>query len=455
MFLSLSNLIKFPLLAADSTGGAAPSGEMSKEAMFEFLNKDDDPAEVIDLEPKDKKDAKGTKRDSSKEDEDKLIEKDETEDTDDDDDEEEDEKGDDEDEDDLSELEEDLEDPDEEKLELVTPVRRKEILKAYPDLFKKFPYLEKAYYREQQFTKVFPTVDDAKQAHEASESLKQMEADLMDGNPEVVLTAIKNQDFKSFAKLVDNLLPTLAKVDNDAYLNVAGNLIKHTIYSMYTKGKEKGEAGTGLVEAAATLNEFIFNSSTYTAPKGLSEGQENPKDNKEKLKLQQEKEDFNRTRFETARGEANTRINNSIKSTIEANIDPKDTMTPYVKKMAVRQVQEEVEKLIMGDKRFATIVDQLWKKAQSSNYAKDGVDNVVTAFRSRARTLLLPVIKKARIEALRGMGKRVREEKEEEPTPRTRRSKEDEPSSKRTGRITNPKDIPAGMSSRDFLMSDE
>ena len=36
----------------------------------------------------------------------------------------------------------------------MTPVRRKEILAKYPKLFKDFPYLEKAYYREQQFTEV-------------------------------------------------------------------------------------------------------------------------------------------------------------------------------------------------------------------------------------------------------------------------------------------------------------
>lgn len=460
MSLLHNSIIPFNIcFSPDTPGGAGgtPIGEMSKESMLEFLNRDDDET-PIELEQKDKKDAKGDKTDKSEKGEDKSVEKNDTEDPEDDEDDEDDEdKDSDEDADDLDELEEDLEEPDEDKLELVTPVRRKEILKAYPDLFKKFPYLEKAYYREQQFTKVFPTVDDAKQAQEASESLKQMEADLMDGNPEVVMTAIKNQDGKSFAKLIDNLLPTLAKVDGDAYLNVVGNLIKHTVASMYKKGQAKGgDSGREMMEAAAVLNEFMFNTTQYEPPKGLSERNgPDPKNDEEKVKLQRERDDFNRTRFETARGEANTRINNSIKATIEANIDPKNSMSPYVKKTAVREVQEEIEKLITGDKRFKVIVDQLWKKASGTNFSKPGVDDIVTAFRSRARTLLLPVIKKARIEALKGMGKRVREDKDEEPTPRTRRSREDEPTSKRTGRITNAKDIPAGMTSREFLMSDD
>src|SRR5215831_19879700 len=57
--------------------------------------------------------------------------------------------------DELAELEEELTGPKEENLELVTPVRRGEILAKYPNVFKDFPYLEKAYYREQQFTETF------------------------------------------------------------------------------------------------------------------------------------------------------------------------------------------------------------------------------------------------------------------------------------------------------------
>src|SRR5215510_11268328 len=52
-----------------------------------------------------------------------------------------------------AELEEDQKDLDE-NLELALPVRRKEILAKYPDIFKDFPYLEKAYYREQAYAEV-------------------------------------------------------------------------------------------------------------------------------------------------------------------------------------------------------------------------------------------------------------------------------------------------------------
>jgi hypothetical protein len=73
--------------------------------------------------------------------------------------------------------------------------------------------------------------------------------------------------------------------------------------------------------------------------------------------------------------------------------------------------------------------------------------------------MLLPsVIKKARVEALRGMGKRVKPEEEEEeqdsapdkksPLPPGR------PQSHIRGKITKPEDIPKGMRSIDFLNLD-
>src|SRR6187399_1594582 len=77
--------------------------------------------------------------------------------------------------DELKEIEEELDGPKEEDLELMTPVRRREILAKYPKLFKDFPYLEKAYYREQQFTEVYPTIQDARAAHEKSQILDRVE----------------------------------------------------------------------------------------------------------------------------------------------------------------------------------------------------------------------------------------------------------------------------------------
>jgi len=85
--------------------------ELSKDDILDILNEDDDKV----------------KDDDKKKDDEEEKEKEDSE---------EDDKEDDLEDDDEEEIDEDL--------ELAVPVRKKEILKAYPDLFKKFPYLEAA-----------------------------------------------------------------------------------------------------------------------------------------------------------------------------------------------------------------------------------------------------------------------------------------------------------------------
>ena len=348
-------------------------------------------------------------------------------------------------EDELLELEQELEGPGEEELELVTPVRRKEILAKYPTLFKDFPYLEKAYYREQKFTELLPTIDDAKAAVEAKQTLDRMEADVMTGNTELILKAVKEQSPQGFAKIVDDYLPTLAKVDEKAYYHVLGNITKHTIVAMVREGRRSGNEA--LQSAATILNQFVFGTSDFQPPQRLSKPL--PEDGREK-EIQEREQQFVRQQFESAVGELNTRINNTLKNTIEANIDPKKTMTEYVRKNASRETMEMLESVLSKDARFIALKDKLWEAAFKSNFSRESVDRIKSAYLSRAKTLLPTVIKKARIEAMKGTGRRADEEERVDKTPVT----PGRPRSTSSGKISKATDIPRGMRTIDFLMQD-
>jgi hypothetical protein len=422
------------------TGGTTEpieNKEMSTQDMAEFL-KDDGPEEdgPIDLKPK--KEIPAKKEDDTKEDK----EEDEDEET-------EDESDDDE----LEDLLNEDEKPTDEQLELTTPVRRKEILKKYPQLFKDFPYLEKAYYREQQFTELLPTIDDAKEAVEAKSTLERFEKDLMSGSTETILRAVKDQDPESFNRIVDDYMPTLAKVDEKAYLHILGNTTKYTIAAMLQEARTSNNEA--LKAAAQVLHQFTFGSSTWSDPTKLAKDKPDTVDPKE-AQLAEREQKFINSQFQTTRSDLNTRLNNSVKSTIEQNIDPRGSMSDYVKRTAVREAGEALNKLVSQDIRFKAITDKLWEKAIKDNFSRDSTENIRKAFLSKARTLLPSVIKKARIEALRGTGKRVREDDDtnEEPPVRKVKSNKDEPPSNRRGKITKASDIPKGMRTIDFLNSD-
>lgn len=328
-------------------------------------------------------------------------------------------------EDELALLEDDLKDIDEEKLELVTPVKRREILKEYPDLFKKFPYLEKAYYREQQFTEILPTIDDAKEAAESHRVLQAYTEDMVEkGNVSNVLKMIKETNPETFAQVADNYLDHLKAVDEGAFIHVQSNLVKNIILGMVEEAKSSGD--DDYRTAALLLNKWAFGSAKFTAPQRLAKGV-NPEDKSKEDSISEREKAFAQRQFDSAVGEVNSRVNNSIKNAIETNIDPKSTMTDYVRRSAIRDAQEKITSLIENDARFQKIVIKLWERAESANYSRATQDEIRKAFLSKAKSLLEPVLKSSRNAALKGMGKRVRDEDDtdEETQPERQKTQKD------------------------------
>jgi hypothetical protein len=418
---------------------ANPSGSGSKESMIDFLNADDEKPDVIDLDKEDKgKDKNKDKEVPDEDDEDnKDNDKEDKEDK----------------EDELSDFEDDEELPDDEELELITPVRKKEILKEYPDLFKKFPYLERAYYRDQQFTEVFQTPAEARDASEKSQALDNLEQTLIKGESKELLSSIKETDENGYYKFVDSFLPTLAEVDSRAYGTVIGNIIKHAVLSMVEEGKTSGN--DDLQVAAQILYKYTFGNSKFEAPQRLAkpdiDKDKDPNKAAEEREAKIRERDFNRN-LESI----NTSVNNSIKATIDANIDSKEQMSPYVKKQAAREAFETVSEILNNDKRLKQVLDALWEKAAKSDYTTEDMNAIRSAVRARARTVLPAALKKARIEALKGMGKQVREKEDDDTDTGNKRDSPPETHrrQKPVSRITSGKDIPRGMSTLDFLNSD-
>lgn len=448
----LFNRIQLPLFSPDGDGGPTTldDKEMSIDDAVDFLGDDDtDEKDIIDIgESKGKKEDKETPpKETKKEGKDTPKEDDESSDE-----EESDEES--EEPDELAELEAELEEPADEDLELVTPVRRREILAKYPQLFKDFPYLEKAYYREQQYTEIFPTLEDARTAVEKGETLDNFQQDVMGGDIGTILKTVRESNPNSFYRIVDSYLPTLSQVDQQAYFHVLGNIGKMTIASMVQEAKRSNNEE--LQKAAHILNQFMFGTSEWKPPTQLSR-EERQQDNVREREISDRERQFVTQQFTSTRDELNSRVNNTLMNTINAHIDPKNTMPPYVKKNASKDAMDTLGRLINQDGRFRGLVDKLWDRAFQSNFAKVDVDRIRAAYTAKAKTLLLPVIKRARNEALRGIGKRVRDEATGEERPR---NKGPVPGGRATsqpgkgGKVSKAEDIPKGMSTLEFLNTD-
>jgi len=422
----LFNRFKFLYSPDDAPGtGASTDGESDT---FELLNEEPEPEEVLDL------DKSGPKEPTDEDDEEKEEVDDE-----------------------LKEIEEELKGPKEEDLELTTPVRRKEILAKYPKLFKDFPYLEKAYYREQQFTETFPTIQDAKNAATKANIVDRLDREILNGDISSILYAAKNENPEAFNKIADNYLPVLKHVDPPAYYHVMGNVLKDTIITMVREARALGEGGAPLQAAANILNQFIFGSQNFTPPTTLSR-QQDPQELNRQQQIQQENQQRFYTQFESVKEDLQTRADNVLKSTIDQHIDPNESMTDYVRGHATREALSTLGDLMSRDKHFRGLLDRLWEKAFEKRFDKDSTDKIKSAYLSKAKTLLPSVIKKARNEALRGLGSRassngsddILESKPTRKSPQVN-GRSTAPSS---GKIRKASDIPKGMSTLDVLMKD-
>lgn len=338
------------------------------------------------------------------------------------------------------ELEPELSD---EELNNVEDVPRKEILKKYPTIFKDFPQLERSYYREQKYAELLPTIEDAQTAVSKAENYDKFEVALLGGDIDQVLGSVKTADAKAFGRMVDNYLPALLKTDQAAYFHVINDVLKNTVIAMVREADNI--KNDDLKAAAVILNQFFSGKSEFEAPKPFGPGKKDEPD-----ELTTERQKFHEERFNTVLDELTTTSSNVVRSTVSKHIDPRNTMTDYVRKVAIDRVMDDLDKAIGSDKRHKAILDKLWQKAADSGYKSASKDDIKRAHLSKAKTLLPAIIQKRRSEALRGLGKRETIEREEP-------VRKGPVTVGRTATADNSgkgKEVPKNIKTLDFLMQD-
>lgn len=353
--------------------------------------------------------------------------------------------------DELAEIEEDLKEPSEEDLELKIPVQRRALMKDYPDIFKKHPGLESTIYRERAYTELLPTINDAKDALSALQTLDRFEADLKQGKTVDMMKAVLQDDPKGFAKLADNYMENLAAVDERAYHHVLGNLTKDIVETMIRFGKEKDNEE--IQSAASILYQFVFNSTKWEGKKRLAvDDVIDQTTNAERQKLEKDKQDWEKSKQTEHTTKLMTSIDNQIKGTIEKSIDPKSQMTDFVKNKAIEEVMNKASQLLKKDSRFQAIVNQLTDRSKKEKFSDESLNRIKSAYFTKYKAILLPIVKAVRNEALKGTNSRIKSSDEtNDTTERANRAKPQSQNDKGGNNLPKNKPLP-GESSLDFLM---
>ena len=347
-------------------------------------------------------------------------------------------------------IEEELLEPEADDDSLDVPIPRKQVLAKYPNLFKEFPHLDRAVYREQKYSEILPTLKDARVAVDKAQTLDNLSSEFADGNTTTILMAIKQQDPDAFNQLVDNYLQNLRLVDKDAYMHLLSNVVKNIVLTM-NKSDDKD-----MQTAAALVYRFMIGPGKFEMPQNLSN--RNPQEDERELALQEREVAFRRTQLDSHVNTVNTRIDNLVVAIIDKNIDPKETMNSYVKAKAMTDCKLYLENEIRKDVRFGGIKDKLWERAADTEYNQESLDKIFHAYMSKAKALLPELIRKVRNEAQKGLGNKSPNERVTSlPVGTPARSRTNTTPVKRSTTSSDKEEarkIPKGMSSKDYLMRD-
>lgn len=306
---------------------------------------------------------------------------------------------------------------DDDEFKFVTPFKKSEVLKAYPDIFKKFPDMEQKIYKGQAYEEVFPTVKEAKESKEHLEVLERAEAALFSGDLTDILKSVKNEDDEAFKRIVEGFLPTINNLDRTSYVHVIGNVGKYFIENIVGEANrfpKDSDQQRQLMLSAATLNQYLFGTTQYTPPTKLAK---EVTDGDKKLKAREQ--ELLSQRFSEIQSDLVERTQNQIKATINKYIDPKESMSMYVRSKAIDDCMKLLDQNIGSDEAFKAKLDRSWANVIESNFAKASQEQVRTAYLGRVQSVLLDIIKKVRADAMSGMNgsprKKLDEEEEDQP----------------------------------------
>jgi hypothetical protein len=253
-------------------------------------------------------------------------------------------------------------------------------------------------FREGEYANLFPTVEDAKESAEKSESFD---------NFSTLITSGKTDDFTSFLKGVDevqglpsmasNFLPALFNVNKDMYYQVTGPIAEGLLRNAYKVATQGGNEN--LKNAAMHLAQWAFGDAAYATGEKQTPALkvEEPKTDP---KYETEKKEFYATKYKDTKtyvdGQASTRLSSEIRK----GLDPNNAFTPFTQGLLVKQVIEEVSAILEGDENHMKQMNSMWRQAQKAGFAGNWKDRILSTYLSRARQLMPAIRTRVRTSAM-------------------------------------------------------
>lgn len=259
-----------------------------------------------------------------------------------------------------------------------------QIKAKYPEFFKDFPDMRHVFFREGEYTKIFPTVEDARDASARAEDFTKFSDLLSSGKPEDFKEFVAGvKEAGSLTPMAANFLPALYEADRDMYFKVTTPVAESLLRNAFAQASQAGN--DNLKNAALHLAQWAFGDVAYAT------GEKRSPDPRVEAKpatdpnLEKERQDFMQMKYNDARSYVNDNSRNRLTAEIRRGLDPNNAFTPAMQNLLVKEILSEIGDSLEADESHMRVMNSLWKQARRANFAGDWRDRILSAYLSRAR----------------------------------------------------------------------
>jgi hypothetical protein len=264
--------------------------------------------------------------------------------------------------------------------EQITRPSWKTIKEKYPELAKDKDF-KNVFFRDKEFTQLFPTVQDAKDSFEKSQLLDYLDGSISTGDPTEFIKALAEP---TRAKFAQNILPTLHSLDRGLFKAATQPLIFEMLNEIHALGEKNGDENLQIsVKNIAKILTGKFEVPPRAPKKG--NGEVDP----EKQELQEKLNQLATTQKQNFYEKADRSIKKQLIKTIEEGLDPKNELSDFTKQALIDKILDETRNSVSQDQAFASKMKHLAKLAEKAGYPPDYMPRFISAYLGRAKQLAL------------------------------------------------------------------
>ena len=289
-------------------------------------------------------------------------------------------------------------DKEEDEEQDLTRVSLGEIKEKYPNLFKDYPTLKHSFFREQEFTQIFPTVEDARKAAEAASAYEEIASAVSEGNAEFFLSELRKENPQGMETFARSFLPALKESSKELYFDTVGPIVKNYLHQVFAHGGN--EKDDNIINAARVVHKVLFGGGYDDVEKGEREDIRTNNNGKRDTSIEDDKKRYFAQKYSTLYSGVSEMCYSELDRHIDKGLEDLSKSNKGVAKLIHNEVKQKVLAEMDKDANYLGRINGLWKREQRSGFAGTLKESFRTVFMAKAKTLIPKIRSEVRREAM-------------------------------------------------------